>query len=297
MPTLVLVNPVAGRGRGRRAGRAVAQHAARHWRDVSLQETEAPGHAVHLVRSAAESGVARVIVVGGDGTVHEAANGILTAKRGGPPALGVVPVGTGNDFAGLLGTARLGVDEAVDRLAQAQERRFDVGRVGETFFVNAFGIGFDAAVAARVRPSRRVPGLLLYLLAVLRTLPGYRPIALTLRTDERSFTGPVFLLEAGNGVSTGGGFYLTPDARPDDGLLDLCRVQPLPLPGLLLRLPFAMFGRHTRFRHVTMERTTRLEIDTMEPLLAHLDGELHRYEPGTVTVEVVAGVLPVLVAE
>ncbi len=294
MSTLVLVNPVAGRGRGRAAGRAVVRHAARHWRDVTLQETEAPGHATHLARSAAQRDCARVIVVGGDGTVHEAANGLLTAGRDVPPTLGVVPVGTGNDFARLVGTAGLRADQALDRLAQARERRFDVGRVGGLYFVNAFGIGFDAAVAARVRRSHRVPGLLLYLVAVLRTLPSYRPLDLRLRTDSREFAGPVYLLEAGNGVSTGGGFYLTPDARPDDGYLDLCRVAPLWLPGLLLRLPFVMLGRHTRFRHVTMERTTRLEIDSPEPLTAHLDGELRRYDAGLVVVELVPRALPVL---
>ncbi len=123
--------------------------AGAQWGDVALALTEGPGHATALARDAAD-GILRVIAVGGDGTVHEVANGLLT--RGGPaiPALGVVPAGTGNDFAKMTYTARVAPGAAIASLAAGTTRRFEVGLAWGEYLVNSLGVGLDAVVARRV---------------------------------------------------------------------------------------------------------------------------------------------------
>ncbi|OYV63878.1 MAG: hypothetical protein B7Z72_14170, partial [Gemmatimonadetes bacterium 21-71-4] len=150
MPTtLIVLNPASGRGMGRklrpRIERALQATGAR----FDLVETTAPGHAVALGREAANAGVTRLICVGGDGTVHEVANGLLQgppAQDGATgPALGTIPIGTGNDFAKLLGVFKLAPEAAAARMAGGgvEERIFDVGQVIGEYFSNSLGIGLD----------------------------------------------------------------------------------------------------------------------------------------------------------
>ena len=136
-----------------------------------------------------------------------------------PPPIGVMPIGTGNDFINLTRTGRGNPARVVARLAAGVVRRFDVGRAWDEYFVNSLGVGFDARVASHVPqlplaaagaagvPGGGAPGL-----------PRFRPPVLSLRCGGRGdLRGPLFAIEVGIGVSAGGGFYLTPDARPDDG--------------------------------------------------------------------------------
>jgi len=141
--TLLLVNPAAGRGRAGRLKDRVLTACRSSWSDVTLMETTAPGDGVDRARHAAEAGVERVLVLGGDGAVHEAANGILTARTSALPALGVFPVGTGNDYAKLTGTAGLRIEQAASRLHRGKVRSLDVGCMAGEYFVNAAGVGFD----------------------------------------------------------------------------------------------------------------------------------------------------------
>ncbi|MBW8773328.1 MAG: diacylglycerol kinase family lipid kinase, partial [Gemmatimonadetes bacterium] len=170
MSTAILYNPVAGRGKARATVAAVVDEATRHFQEVELLATERAGDGVRLGKLAAERGFAQVIVVGGDGTVHEAANGLLAAGVPRLPALTVVPEGTGNDFAKLVGTDGLGAREAVRRLAQGERAHFDVGEAWGEFFVNTLGIGLDAEVATHLREVKHLRGTLAYGSALLRAL-------------------------------------------------------------------------------------------------------------------------------
>src|ERR1041385_5959874 len=141
MSTAILFNPAAGRGRAR--GDAVVDEARHQFGDVTLLATERPGDGVRLGTLAAQQGFERVIAVGGDGTVHEAANGILAAKVARPPALTVVAQGTGNDFAKLVGTHRRSPREAVRRIAAGTVAQFEAGEAWGGVFVNFPGIRLD----------------------------------------------------------------------------------------------------------------------------------------------------------
>ncbi len=262
---------------------------------MDLERTERPGHAVALAARAAADGARYVIAVGGDGTVHEVANGLLSA--GGGAVLGVVPIGSGNDFAKLVGVYRHDPARAVARLVTATPRRFDAGRVLGEWFVNSMGFGFGPAV---VRTRNAMPGLrgfLSYLVPIVRTFFRFRPPLLEVRAAGFAERGVMMMVEVCNGTTAGGSYRFAPDADPTDGKLDVCLIRRVSLPRFLLAIPRVIRGTHAGMREVALVRTAELVIRSPdEPLLLHLDGELR--EPGVheCTVKVDRGKLNVLVA-
>ena len=297
MTTLLLVNPTAGRGHAGRLA-AGAESAAREvWGAVDRVDTRGPGEAVDLARQAAEGGAERIVVLAGDGTLHEAANGLLSARVGQRPPITILPAGTGNDYAKMAGTFGCSTREAVRRLKGGRIRQFDVGEAWGEYFINAVGIGFDAEVAREINRSKSGSGMMAYLTAVVKVIARFDAFEAQVQADDRSFTDRLLLLEIGIGPSVGGGFRLTPFAQPDDGLLDICAVQHLSVPGILTKLPLAMLGRHTRLKQVRSFRTTRLSVESPNgPLHAHFDGEI-REVSGRMEVRLERGILPVLVAD
>jgi diacylglycerol kinase (ATP) len=294
MTTLLLVNPAAGGGRGEKVVSMVLAAARKAWGDVDVAMTTGPRDAVDLGRRAAEEGVERVIVVGGDGTVHETANGLLAAGIESLPQLGVVPVGTGNDFAKSIGTHKLSPPEAVRRLAAGEGKLFDVGLAWGEYFVNSLGLGFDAVVASHVPRYRHLWRPLVYPAAVARTYRSYRPIVVSVEGDDDSYSGGIFCIEVGIGKSMGGGFFLTPGALPDDGIFDVCLIQPISLWEFVTLTPRAFRGKHTRLKQVRMMQTGCFTVRSTTPLLAHFDGEV-RSGPDTIDIRIVENRLPVLV--
>jgi YegS/Rv2252/BmrU family lipid kinase len=275
---LVIVNPAAGRGRAQRVQDGVARaFRAQGW-TVDVAVTERATHATDLACAAARAGVQRVIAVGGDGLVHEVANGLLAA--GSDAQLGVVPMGSGNDFAKLTGVYRHSPERAVARLVTAQPRRFDVGRVGNEWFVNSLGVGFGPAVVRlRNETAGRLKGFLSYLVPILRAFATFRPPRCDLHAAEFTESGYIMMVEVCNGTTAGGSYRFAPEADPADGRLDVCVVRRVGLPRFLIAIPRVIRGTHVGMREVTMFRTRELEIRTPdEPLLLHLDGELR--EPG-----------------
>lgn len=266
---------------------------------VELTETTGPRHGAQLAAEAAQRGVRRIIAVGGDGTVHDVANGLLSVGggAGGGAALGVVPIGTGNDFAKLAGTYRHSIARAVARLVTARSRSFDVGEALGEHFVNSIGFGFGPAVLLQRNGMPGLKGFLSYLVPVLRAFARFRPPRLEVRSAEWAETGYMMMVEVCNGTTAGGDYRFAPAADPADGLLDACVVRRLSLPRFLLAIPRVMRGTHTSMREVALFRTDRLTIRcAAAPLLLHLDGELR--DPGVheVTVRLRARCLTVLVA-
>ena len=293
---IVILNPAAGGGKAGRARDRLAQAFGDSGWSVDIVTTEHPGHATELATRAARDGVERVIAVGGDGAVHEVANGLLLAGSG--AALGVVPVGTGNDFAKLTGVYRHNVEGAVARLVSATPRSFDAGKVLGEFFVNTLGFGFGPAV---VRTRNAMPGLkgfLSYLVPVLRTFARFRPPFFEVQADGYHERGNMMMVEVCNGTTAGGSYRFAPDADPADGLLDVCLIGEISLPRFLSALPKVMRGTHGRMKEVTLVRTRSLTLRTpAAPLIMHLDGELRTPDVRECTVTLEPGCLNVLVAE
>jgi YegS/Rv2252/BmrU family lipid kinase len=266
---------------------------------VDVAESTAPGHAARLAVEAVARGASRVIAVGGDGTVHEVANGLLAATTKGEDTvtLGVVPIGSGNDFAKLLGVYRHAPERAVACLCTARQRRFDVGRALDEWFVNSLGFGFGPAV---VRLRNGMPGLrgfLSYLVPVLRAFATYRAPRLEVRAAEHRETGEMMMVEVCNGTTAGGDYRFAPDADPADGRLDVCLVRRVSLPRFLLAVPRVMRGTHGAMREVALYQTRSVTVRCAEaPLLLHLDGELKESGLHEVTVTLEPKRLTVLVA-
>jgi diacylglycerol kinase (ATP) len=291
----VVLNPAAGRGAAARALDPVAREFQRQGWAVHVERTEGPGHAVELAARAAAAGVTRVVAVGGDGTVHEVANGLL--RHGGDVALGVVPIGSGNDFAKLVGVYRHSPVRAVRRLVTARTLTFDAGRVGDEYFVNSMGFGFGPAV---VRVRNAMPGLsgfASYFVPVIRAFAGFRPPHLEIRAPGFSETGYMMMVEVCNGTTAGGSYRFAPDAQPADGRLDVCLVRRVSLPRFLLAVPRVMRGTHGSMREIALFQTREVTIRSLDgPLLLHLDGELREPAASQCTVRVEPARLKVMVA-
>jgi diacylglycerol kinase (ATP) len=300
MRTLVILNPASGHGLGRRLRPRIERGLRAAGIAFDLVETTAPGHAVALGREAAAAGVDRVLAAGGDGTTHEVANGLLDAPPAADgatgPALGTLPIGTGNDFAKLLGVFRLPPEAAAGRMAAAEPRRFDVGRVIGEYFDNSLGIGFDAEVARQANQTRKLRGLAVYVVAVYKTFASFRAPMLEVTAAAHQETGPMMMLECAIGRSAGGGFYLTPDADPCDGLLDVCLIRKVGLVKFLRYVPRVLRGRHVGLAEVAMFRDAVVKIRSPDrPLLLHLDGEVREPAAREIEVTVVPRRLRVLV--
>jgi diacylglycerol kinase (ATP) len=292
--TAILFNPAAGRGHA--SVGAVVDEARRQFGDVTLLATEGPGDGVRLGRQAAEQGFARLIAVGGDGTVHEAANGILAAGVTTPPALTVVPQGTGNDFAKLVGTHGKSPRSAIRAIAAGRPSRFEVGEAWGEYFVNSLGVGLDHEVPFHLKSVKHFSGTPAYALALLRALRGYRDIGLMVRIGEQEYDGRWLTVAVGIGAIEGGGFHIMPGASPEDGLLDVCAIRPVPLLKLLALIPLVMLGKHTGLREVTHTRTTRVTFRGDAPLQIHSDGELRSNGSTELTVTILPGALAVIKA-
>ena len=291
----VILNPAAGRGAARRVESVVARaFRAQGWA-VDVVRTEGPGHGQELASQAAKQGAKHVVAVGGDGTVHEVANGLLRADS--DAALGVVPVGSGNDFAKLIGVYGHDPARAVARLVTARSRRFDAGRVFDEWFVNSVGFGFGPAVVKTRNAMHNLRGFLSYLVPIVKTFFRFQPLLFDVAAPGFRERGYMMMVEICNGTTAGGSYRFAPDADPADGKMDVCLIRRVSLPRFLLAIPRVMRGTHLRMREVALIKTAKLTIRAPEePLILHVDGELR--EPGVneCTVELERGRLNVLVA-
>jgi YegS/Rv2252/BmrU family lipid kinase len=265
---------------------------------ATLHLTNAPGHAVELAHMLAADGADVVVAAGGDGTVHDVANGILRA--GSNTALALLPLGTGNDFAKVVPGAR-SLKQALETIANPRIVRFDAGLAswvgGQEFFVNAMGTGIDVEVVRQITRMPRLPGPVKYLAGLFRALAVYDPVPLRAATSSEVLERTVMMMAVGNGVCQGGGFYLTPHAKPDDGLLELCVIDSLPMWKVPLVLQRVLRGTHAGHPAVTMRsiEQVRFEARGASALYFQLDGELR--EPAGATwldVEVRKGALSVV---
>ena len=299
----VILNPVSGGGAGRRLRPLIESGLAEHGVAASVFETSASGDAMRLACDLSEAGTAVVVAAGGDGTVHEVANGLMRANVEERSTLGVIPVGTGNDFVKVVPGTRT-FEQALTTIARGGARKFDIGHVrwddqGE-YFVNGMGTGIDVEVVRQISRLPRLPGVVKYLVGLLRALVYYKPVNLRAILDEQRLEQRVMIIAVGNGVCQGGGFYLAPEASPSDGQLDVCVVDDLRLPGIARVIPRVMRGTQKGDPAVLMRTARSIRFETLDerPLFFHLDGELR--EPAglrALDIEIVPAALPVLTAD
>ena len=280
MPTKIklILNPTANHGRSLQSASDLRPMMAEHNADWS--GTEYPGHATELARLAGEQGYDLVVAVGGDGTVHEVVNGLMQVAPEKRPALGIVPLGSGNDFAHILG---IPVDPAKALLSSVNgsSHRLDVASVCNEnnrleYFNNTIGIGFDAVVNIHTRKIARIHGFLMYFIALIRTIfRNFDALDLHVETDQETWDLNTLMLAIGNGPREGGGFLVTPDAKYDDGILNYVTIHKISRLMMLRLVPEVMNGTHGRFRQVRMGTFHKMFVASKQALYVHCDGEVY----------------------
>ena len=263
-----IVNPVSGRGKGKVLGERLIDRLTKLNIDFEIHWTERPGHAIELAEQGANTHTV-LVAVGGDGTMNEVLNGM--AEKG--AVLGLIPVGSGNDFARAVNIP-FNFEQALEILLRGQKKQIDLGKANERYFHNGVGIGFDAWVVNTSLKVKHLRGNAIYLYSVLRTLKDYQPVPLELNFNGSVKVDDYFMVSVGNGVSMGGGFQLTPDAEINDGLFDLCLIQNMPVVSILKNLIKVYSGKHKEDPRVEMHRTEHLTIESRKPFAVHVDGEL-----------------------
>ncbi|MBN1949062.1 MAG: diacylglycerol kinase family lipid kinase [Candidatus Cloacimonetes bacterium] len=270
---LFIVNALAGRGKtGRKLGKLVEQ-LNRFDFDFEIEITKYPKHAIELTREYIRKGYRKLVAVGGDGTVNEVVNGIMLSRREEDVILGIIPEGGGNDFARNFRISG-NIEKDLEILKKEVTIPVDVGKIEEQYFINALGLGFDAEVAQHADKIRYLNGLPRYLLAVMKALVKLKPHKMEITLNGEQFDISVLLISIGNGLSTGGGFLLTPHAKVDDGRFDICLIKKIKLLRLLQLLPTAISGKHLEQPEVEIRQTDRIEVKTSQVLPIYYDGEL-----------------------
>lgn len=287
MSVLFIVNPLAGRGSALKRWRQLQAFLPRSTR-LDAVIPVSPAETRSVAAQAAQAGIERVVVVGGDGTLNAVAGALAFTDT----SLGVIPAGTGNDFGrncGLPRDLQAALSVALGRVTQ----RVDLGfEAGGRCFVNAAGVGFDAEVAAAASayPSG-LGGTLPYLLGALQTAASYRPTHMEVTVDDQHVAGPMTLVVIANGPYYGGGMQVAPSASHGDGTLDVCLAGNLGRMELLGLLRRVYTGGHLSHPKVRMLRGRRISLRTASVVRMHLDGEpggsghnSFRVEPGALGV-------------
>jgi diacylglycerol kinase (ATP) len=281
----LLVNPTSGKGRGAAVRAAVEERLRRHGIAVRTVVGNDAAHARDLAQAAVTEGVDAVVAVGGDGMVHLA----VQVVAGTATPLGIVPAGTGNDLATCLGLP-LDPAAAVDVVTAGSQRRIDAVRVGERWFGCVLGAGFDSVVNERANRLRWPRGAARYDLAIALELPRFKALPFTLTLDGEEWRTDAMLVALGNATSYGAGIRITPDARLDDGLLDVCVLAPVSKLDFIRTLPKARKGEHVHHPAVTIRRARVVTLDS-PGVVAYADGE--RMGPLPLTCETVPGAVAV----
>jgi len=287
---VLIVNPRSGGGLGERRWASLVAPLSDGLGAFDTRFTERPGHARTIAREEALAGRKLVVALGGDGTISEVADGLVSA--GGHAEMGVIPRGTGGDFRRTLGIENE-LHKAAEKVRKSEARSVDVGRVSfvshagghdSRHFINVASVGFSSVVAKRAnRASKRLGGRVSFLAAVARALLTYENAEVTVAVDDGEPRRMTLLLAAvGNGCFFGGGMKICPQAILDDGYFDLVTVGNLGRLEVLTKIHRIYSGSHLSMPEVGSLRCGRLQVspvDATAEIPLEIDGETPGYLP------------------
>jgi len=276
--TLVIFNPAANHGRAKELEKTI-QNMVKDYGGLDWESTVAAGETKEIALRAINNGYEHLIAIGGDGTTQEVVNGLLSVAKIKRPTLGIVPIGSGNDFAGSLGISKDYVNSLLAALT-GKLHPVDVGLLKtndgkQHWWVNVVGIGFDAVVDIRSKKMVFFTGFWLYLVAALQTiLRNHTPYHFMGKMDDRKFERNLLMLVISNGKREGGGFKIAPLAFLDDGMLNYVGVTKISRMRMLLTLPYFLNGTQDQLPYVEAGKLKKLEINADHPMQIHADGEI-----------------------
>ena len=285
MRVLVIINPCANHHQALEKSSSVKSSLAQAGLDYTIVTTRSRGDARNLAESASDYDA--VVAAGGDGTVNEVVNGLLSTGAGGPSQpLGILPLGTGNDFSDMTGLPR-DINRAAEVIAAGYTRQIDAGAVSylsvngqgsekwhSRYFNNSCGVAMEPSVALEVERMTQLSGNMRYVVGMIRAFLKLRSWQIQVHWDGGVFESPTLLLNVANSPRTGGQFNVAPGARMDDGLFDVIFAPSMPKLEALTILPRLFKGTHVNHSKITTLRTTRLWISSEPGTPMHLDGEL-----------------------
>jgi diacylglycerol kinase (ATP) len=276
---LFLINPTAGKVKSSKLKSQIINliNAYEYTYDIFL--TQYPMHAAEICQGNLD--YKYLIIAGGDGTLNEIVNGLSPNKD---IIVGVLPLGTGNDFSknlNLEGSIENNLKMIFDE--KYNIKNVDIGVVEykeehdisfkQCNFINAAGIGFDSYVAYLNQKYKVFSGIISYIIAVLKALLNYKPMKTKIKFNELVLEDENLLITIGNGISSGGGFYLTKNAIIDDNLLDVCIVEFLGRFKILNKMPLVMLNKIDKLKEAKLYKTSNIKIEIEEPYYLHTDGE------------------------
>ena len=281
MRVAVLYNPVAGRGRAakdiHRAMGLFQNFGAR----VELIKSMSSEHLTELASKLSSEGYDRIVIAGGDGTLNRVVRGLDLGRV----VAGILPLGSGDDFAQAAGIPR-SIGEACRAVVSGRQRLVDVPAVNGVRYLGVAGLGFDSEVARYANEKVRwLRGPLLYVYATLAVLQRFQPRQIRYSVDGVIRDETVMFAVVGNSPRYGAGVHIAPSARIDDGILDLYVIGKASKWQLLTTMPLAYKGRHVNKPFVSSHRGKDFHFESPEPMDVYADGELVGRTPATIRLE------------
>ena len=276
----VLINPRSGRGQSQKIGKKVADFFRLHKIKFAVFETRNDCRGAQTVEKNLTLNYTDLMIIGGDGTINEAINGLKLDLP-----VSFIPSGSGNDFVKNL---RIGstLEIQLDTALHGPITRIDIGLCNDRKFINGMGIGFDGQIAADMI-HRKVPflsGQLKYYYHVLHILGSYKYRDFDLTIDQVPQRQNLILLTVANGTTFGGGFKLTPHAKLNDGKLSICAIGKLSPLQRYLKVLTLQKGSHHRLKEVSLFDAKEISIGENQQLEAHIDGEYFNQPPFTISI-------------
>lgn len=306
MHYFIIVNPVSGRGLGEKSVPAIETFFQKNKLDYKLIRTERPWHAAELAEQAAREHYDILVCASGDGVFNEALNGLMRARKAGfnHTALGVISIGTGNDFAGGVGIPTT-LTESLETLAANQRRKVDIGLVTGgnypegRYFGNGIGIGFDAAVGFAALQLHFLRGLPAYLIGALQTVFFYyKAPRVQIKLDTETIEQYALMVSVMNGQRMGGGFRMAPNGDPHDGLFDLCIAEAAGKLRIFGLIPLFIQGKQEGQPEIKMRRSRKVTVTALEgDFPAHADGETLCLKGTELSLELIPDALEVITSK
>ncbi|MFD1777102.1 MULTISPECIES: diacylglycerol kinase [Fredinandcohnia] len=274
----IIYNPTSGRELFKRHLPEVLEKLEKAGYETSCHATTGAGDATNAARIAVERKYDLVVAAGGDGTINEVVNGM--AEQEYRPTLGIIPVGTTNDFARAIGVPR-NIDGACDVIVEGNSVPIDIGRINDKYFVNIAGGGRLTELTYEV-PSKlkTMLGQLAYYLKGMEMLPSIRPTEVSIEYDGKLFEGEIMLFLVSLTNSVGGFEKLAPDSSMNDGLFDLLILKKANLADFIKVATLAIRGEHINDPHVLYTKANRVKVNPTEKMQINLDGEYGGLLPG-----------------
>lgn len=283
-----IINRTANRGRAGNILPSLEEKLRASGTPHQIHLTESAGDATNIATRLPDG--SSVVAVGGDGTINEVVNGIYGRNC----SLSIIPAGSGNDFAKMFRLEK-NVSDLVAKMTEYETRLIDVGyvelqrksgRETKRYFANAVGIGLDAMVTHINSKFTLLKGFSAYMAAALKAIATYRPPESCIRVGNKEWIGRQLLIAVGNGTTVGGGFMLTPNAKLDDGLLDVCWAKDMPIRRIGRIFPTVLKGNHLKFPEVISMRTKSITVESEAGVPVHIDGEMMGLDVTKLTISI-----------